>query len=115
MLASSSPPKDMPSPLPPPVQRAIKQLASNVSRARRRRQLSQADLAEQIGASVSTVRRLEKGDAGVALQHLVTVLFVMGEIHRIKGLLDTPSDSVGLMLQDERLPKRIRRAKSSEV
>lgn len=104
----------MPSPLPPPVERAIKQLATNISRARRRRHWSQADLAEQIGASVSTVRRLEKGDAGIALQHLVSVLYVMGEIHRIKELLDTTSDSVGLMLQDERLPKRVRRAKSSE-
>lgn len=104
----------MPSSLPPPVQRALKQLSTNISRARRRRRWSQVELAEQIGASVSTVRRLEKGDAGIALQHFIGVLFVMGEIQRVNELLDTRTDSIGLMLQDERLPKRVRQSRQEE-
>lgn len=104
----------MPPPLAPPVQRTLKQLGTNISRARRRRHWSQTDLAVQIGASVSTVRRLEKGDPGTALQHLISVLFVMGEIQCANELLDTPTDRIGLMLQDERLPKRVRQSRQEE-
>lgn len=104
----------MPSTQTSPVRRALKQLGTNISRARRRRRWSQVDLAEQIGASVSTVRRLEKGDAGIALHHFIGVLFVMGEIQRVNELLATPTDSIGLMLQDERLPKRVRQSRQEE-
>ncbi len=104
----------MPSSLAPLAQRALKQLGTNISRARRRRRWSQVDLAEQIGASLSTVRRLEKGDAGIALRHLISVLFVMDEIQRVNELLVTSTDSIGLMLQDERLPKRVRQSRQEE-
>ena len=55
----------MESPIPLPVECAIHKLGSDISLARRRRHISQASLAERMGASLSTVRRMEKGDVRV--------------------------------------------------
>jgi transcriptional regulator with XRE-family HTH domain len=79
-----------------------------VSLARRRRQLSQEALAERIGASVNTVRRMESGHPGTALQHLARALQVFGELDKFENLMDTAQDSTGLALMDENLPQRIR-------
>lgn len=98
----------MESPLPLPVERAILKLGSDISLARRRRHISQASLAERIGASLSTVRRIEKGDARVPIHFLARTLHVFGEIQALEHLLDTPNDAIGLTLMDERLPKRVR-------
>ncbi len=94
----------MKAPLPFPVDRALRRLGQNVSKARRRRHFSQEDLASRIGASVSTVRRMEEGHAGTALQHLARAMQVFGELDKFENLLDTSQDSVGLVLMDEKLP-----------
>lgn len=83
-------------------------LGENISLARRRRNLTQAMLAERIGASLNTVRRMERGDPGTALQHIARALQVFGELDKLDSLLDTSNDDIGLLLMDERLPKRVR-------
>lgn len=98
----------MGTPLPLPVERTLRQLGHNVSLARRRRHMSQEALAERISASVNTVRRMESGHPGTALQHLARALQVFGELGKLADLLDTPQDSVGLALMDEQLPQRVR-------
>lgn len=50
-----------------PVDRALLRLGRDISAARRARRLSQEDLAQRIGTSLSTVRRMEDGNAGTAL------------------------------------------------
>lgn len=90
-----------------PVDRAIKALGQSIELARRRRGLSQADLASRMGVSVSTVRRLEDGHPGIALSCLASALQVFGELEKLRLLLDTPTDSVGLALMDAQLPARI--------
>jgi ribosome-binding protein aMBF1 (putative translation factor) len=94
--------------LPLPVARAIQKLGSDISRARRRRHISQASLAERMGASLTTVRRMEKGDVRVPLHVVARALHVFGEIQALENLLDTAKDDIGLMLMDEKLPKRVR-------
>lgn len=95
-------------PLPLPVERAILKLGNDVSLARRRRHISQASLAERMGASLSTVRRMERGDVRVPIHFFARALHVFGEIKALENLLDTSSDDIGLMLMDQNLPKRIR-------
>lgn len=95
-------------PLPLPVERAILKLGNDVSLARRRRHISQASLAERMGASLSTVRRMERGDVRVPIHFFARALHVFGEIKALENLLDTSSDDIGLMLMDQKLPKRIR-------
>ena len=64
----------MQTPTPLPVQRALLKLGADLSLARRRRHISQASLAERMGASLSTVRRMEKGDARVPIHFFARAL-----------------------------------------
>ncbi len=96
------------SPVPLPVERALRRVGRSISLARRRRQLSQQDLADRIGASVNTVRRLEGGHPGTALQHFARALQVFGEIDKFEKLMESGEDSVGMALMDEKLPQRVR-------
>ena len=98
----------MQTPTPLPVQRALLKLGADLSLARRRRHISQASLAERMGASLSTVRRMEKGDARVPIHFFARALHVFGEIQALEHLLDTPNDEIGLALMDEQLPQRVR-------
>lgn len=99
-------------PLPLPAARAIQKLGSDVALARRRRHISQASLAERIGASLNTIKRLEKGDPRVPIHFVARTLHVFGEIERLSQLLDTAEDSIGLSLMDAQLPQRIRARKA---
>ena len=94
--------------IPLPVERALLKLGSDLSLARRRRHISQASLAERMGASLSTVRRMEKGDARVPIHFFARALHLFGELQALEHLLDTPKDEIGLALMDEQLPKRVR-------
>ena len=102
-------------PLPLPVERAIVKLGRDISLARRRRQLTQASLAERIGASLATVRRLEKGDPRIPLHFMARALHVFGELERLNQLLDTGEDAIGLSLMDEQLPQRVRTRKATPL
>lgn len=98
----------METPVPLPVERAIRKLGQDISLARRRRHFSQASIAERMGASLSTVRRIEKGDVRIPIHFIARALHVLGEVKALENLLDTANDDIGLMLMDEKLPKRIR-------
>ncbi len=100
-------------PLPLPVTRSLQRLGMGVSLARRRRHLSQQELAERIGTSAITVRRMEAGHPGTGLQYFVKALHVFGELDKLNQLLDSSQDSIGLTLMDEKLPQRIRKSKSN--
>ena len=89
------------------VTRALTALGRNIELARRRRGLSQADLASRMSVSVSTVRRLEDGHPGTAIIYLASALQVFGDLEKLSLLLDTQADSVGLALMDAELPSRI--------
>ena len=100
-------------PLPLPVSRAVTKLGEDINRARRRRGMTQQSLAERIGASVATIKRMEAGDPRIPLHFLARTLYVFGEIDRLSLLLDSGQDEIGLNLMDEQLPKRIRTSRKS--
>lgn len=95
-------------PLPTPAARAILKLGHDLSLARRRRHISQASMAERIGASLATVRRIEMGDPRIPLHFIARALHLFGEVERLAGILDSSADAIGLALTDEQLPKRVR-------
>ena len=96
-------------PVPLPVERAITKLGNDLALARRRRRISQESLAIRIGASLSTVKRMEKGDMRIPLHFIARTLHVFGELERLTALIDTAKDDIGLTLADEQLPQRVRR------
>ena len=98
-----------------PVQRAIKKFGMDMALARRRRRFSQQSMADRIGISVSSLKRLEKGDPTLSWVTIVRALYVIGELDKINELLDTSKDEIGLMLMDEQLPRRIHSKKPGSL
>ncbi len=94
--------------LPIPVRRALRKLGHDIRDARRRRRIPAAIAAQRASISRTTLVKIEKGDPGVAMGLYATVLFVMGMADRIGDLADPRNDCVGLQLEEERLPQRIR-------
>jgi len=93
---------------PVPVLRALRKLGRDIRDARRRRRIPVAILAERASISRTTLNKVEKGSPGVAVGTYATVLFVLGMIDRVGDLADVRQDAVGLELEEEHLPKRIR-------
>jgi transcriptional regulator with XRE-family HTH domain len=98
-------------PLPLPVQRALQKLGNDLALARRRRHMTQASVAERIGASRPTIQRMEQGDPRVPIHFIARAMYVFGEIDAINKLMDTARDDIGLTLMDEQLPRRVRNRK----
>ncbi|MCK6438960.1 MAG: hypothetical protein L6Q71_02020 [Planctomycetes bacterium] len=99
-------------PAPIPVTTALGKLGRDLRDARLRRRIPTSVMAERASISRTTLNKVEKGDAGVSLGTYATVIFVLGMVDRIGELADVRSDTVGLALDEERLPKRIRLPKS---
>ncbi|NTW51979.1 MAG: helix-turn-helix domain-containing protein [Chlorobiaceae bacterium] len=97
--------------MPDAVLRALKKIGNDLSLARRRRRFSQQSMADRVGISLSSLRRMEKGDPTLAWGTIARSLFVLGELDRFAELLDTAKDDIGLILMDQQLPKRIGRVK----
>ena len=94
--------------VPIPVTRALRKLGCDIRDARRRRRIPVAILAERASISRSTLNKVEKGDPGVSLGAYATILFALGLADRLAEVADSKHDSVGLELEVERLPQRIR-------
>ncbi len=97
--------------LPIPVRRAVRKLGQDMSDARRRRRIPMAILAERAGMSRTTLAKIEKGDAGVSMANYATVLFALGLIERLSDVADIRHDDIGRVLDEEALPKRIRKSR----
>ena len=93
---------------PIPVVRALRKLGREIRDARRRRRIPVAILAQRASISRSTLSKVEKGDPNVSLGLYATVLFVLGMVDRVADLADPRHDTVGLALEEENLPRRIR-------
>ena len=101
-------------PMPLPVQRALAKLGDDIRTARLRRRIPTALMAERAMITRTTLSKVEKGDAGVSLGIYATVLFILGMTARLADLADVRNDSVGLQLEEERLPKRIGRIRKKK-
>ena len=94
--------------LPRPVDRTLRILGREISTARRVRRLSQEDLAQRMGTSLSTVRRMESGYPGTALHAFLRALHVLGRLDDVAKALSTENDALGMDLVREQLPQRVR-------
>jgi transcriptional regulator with XRE-family HTH domain len=95
-------------PMPLPVKRALIKLGADIRSARLRRRITTVLMAERAFISRSTLQKVEQGDPGVSLGVYATVLFILGLSDRLSDLADISTDSLGLQLEEERLPQRVR-------
>ena len=98
--------------LPPAVRRSVTKFGNDLATARRKRGLTVISVAERMGVSKNTYLRAEKGDPGVGLGVYAMALFVLGFGDPLRSLIDVSRDDVGLLLDEERLPKRVRMKKA---
>ena len=96
---------------PLPVTRALRKLGQDIRDARRRRRLPMAIVTQRALISKPTLIKIERGDPTVSIANYATVLFVIGMVDRLADLADPKNDPVGLQLEEENLPKRIRGAR----
>ena len=87
---------------------SLKKLGSYLRSARLRRRLPMSLVAERAGISTKTLASLEKGETGVSVGNVAAVMYALGMGTPFAELLDQKNDAFGLMLDEERLPKRAR-------
>ncbi len=61
-----------------------------------------------MGVSVSTLRALEAGEPGVAMGSFAMALLALGALSRLDDLSDVGQDDIGLLMDIEALPQRVR-------
>lgn len=98
-------------PMPMPVKRILAKLGIDIKSARLRRRITTTLMADRAFVARSTLQKVEQGDPSVSLGVYATVLFILGLSERIADLADVGSDTVGLQLEDDRLPRRVRATK----
>lgn len=94
--------------LPTTVRRSLVKFGKDLARARRRRHLTIAMMSERTGVGTSTYSRLERGDPTVAMGAYAMALFVLGLGGALHDVADVRRDEVGLQLEEEHLPQRVR-------
>ena len=94
--------------LPPKVRRSLVKFGGDIALARRKRRLTTQMMAERLGVSKSTYLRVEKGDPTVSMGIYGMALFVLGFGEVFGDLIDQRHDDQGLLLDTQRVPKRVR-------
>lgn len=112
-LCYNEPPRRPKAICPIPVKRVLKEWGQDIRNARLRRRIQTAILAERCSISRTTLVKVEQGLPGVTLGLFATVLFSLGLLSKFSSVIDAREDEVGLALQEESLPKRIRHRVSS--
>jgi DNA-binding XRE family transcriptional regulator len=90
------------------VRRSLAKLGRDISVARRKRRLTQAMMAERLGVSTATYVRIERGDPTTGLAAYAMALFVLGLGTPFGDLVDAGRDDQALLLEADRLPRRVR-------
>jgi transcriptional regulator with XRE-family HTH domain len=96
--------------LPGPVSGALPELGAAIRVARVRRRWSAQEFASRLGVTLPTLRKLERGDPGVAL---ATFVWLIGLLDRLRDLARPEADVLGNVLETSRLPRRVRKARDA--
>lgn len=94
--------------LPSRVRRTLAKLGGDLAIARRKRNLTVHMVAERVGVAKATYHKVEKGDPTVSMGVYAMTLFVLGFPEALADIADMRRDDTGLLLDTERLPKRVR-------
>jgi DNA-binding XRE family transcriptional regulator len=98
--------------MPSKLGRTLAKLGADIAIARRKRNLTVLMMAERIGTGRLTYLRIEKGDPRVSMGAYAMALFVLGFSDSLADIADARHDHTGLLLDAERLPKRVRSKKT---
>ena len=100
--------------LPEVVTQRVKELGHRIRLARPRRKLSIVELAAKAGIDRNTLGALELGKPGVAISAYVMTLWALGLEQTLDAVAHPDTDSHGKTLEVSRLPKRVRKPRSTK-
>lgn len=93
----------------------MEHLGQRIRTARLRRRLEQEDLAQACGVTRRTIWRIEKGEPGVAIGTIFSVLWKLGLLSGAASLADPDQDEHGKVLEAARLPQRARQSATDDL
>ncbi len=94
--------------LPKTARQALAKLGADIAVARKKRRISTVSMAERAFISRGTLYKVERGDPSVSMGIYATVLAILGLADRLAQAADRRNDSLGLDIDEDRLPKRVR-------
>src|ERR1700730_14767229 len=97
--------------LPGSVSSALLELGAAIRVARIRRRQTAEDFASRLAVTLPTLRKLERGDPGVAVATFFTALWLIGLLDRLRDLARPESDVLGNIIETSRLPQRVRKSR----
>lgn len=93
--------------LPRAARKALTKLGEDIRVARKKRRISTVSMAERAFISRGTLYKIERGDPTVSMGIYATVLGLLGLVDRLGDVADRRDDTLGLDIDEERLPKNV--------
>ena len=90
------------------VRQQLRKLGSDLRKARLRRGLKMILVAERAGMSRETLAKIQRGNPSVSMGNYASVVFALGLGTKWLDFADIGADHLGRILDEERLPKRVR-------
>jgi len=94
--------------LPSPAISALKKLGNDINSARRRRRITKEIMSKRAGICINTLTKIEDGNPSTNMAAWISVLYILGLLDNFKNICDLKNDEMGIILEDESLPKRVR-------
>lgn len=85
--------------IPGPVESELNRIGAGIETARLRRNMSQQELADRVGVSFHTIRRIEQGKSGTTIGSYLHALWVLGLLDTVASMADPSLDREGLALE----------------
>ena len=101
--------------LPRAARQALVKLGEDIAVARKKRRISTVSMAERAFISRGTLYKVEKGDPSVSMGIYATVLSILGLTKGLGQVADRRTDSLGLDIEEDRLPKKIQPRRRKRV
>lgn len=100
--------------LPAPVKNLLRTLGEHLQLARKRRNMTQRELAEAMLVTPRTVHRLEHGDSAISLGIFLTAAYCLNLADSLNTLFSPETDAIGNFLEQKRQNERKRVRKSAK-
>ncbi len=94
------------------VRRGLRKLGDDLRKARIRRKLTMAVVADRAGISRETLSKIQKGDPRVSMGAYAMVVMALGLGVSWMDFADIRHDTYGQIIEDEDLPQRVRPPKT---
>ena len=98
--------------LPSEILSQLKRIGNGIKTARLRRRMTQEDLAERVGTSWHTIRKIEGGSPVTRIAFYLNALWVLGIFEDVRLLADPERDREGIILEAAGRGTRARRRRT---